>query len=450
MRKELVPTIHRVMDDFPTCKELGFFKATLGKDVMEEIATTKISQSVHTANIQSVTKSLRLRPTREFQGSISTIEVLRDSRSKFVIPHLSDEIFRGEDRQFFCSAIQREQSETVRYLVIPADSSPSWRKAVGLPVESYLDCGERLRMTCSVLSGIHSTYEYISADSHSPTAMHVEDGFLGSINAVFAGAPKIWLFIAPNHRRIFEDHIRRLFQDRIQEFRGRGKNDNCSQFVRHLNLIISPDLLDRWGINYHAVACAAGEIIVTLPETYHQVLNVGPNYAEAINFAVGFDWKGVPADYQFCAERCPNQPPIKPEDLCIPQELLDIPDTPGNGSISTDFSLPESAICSDLHASDPEPSLPDMGGRLTPGPYTPSNFGSEQFDDLFSETSPTSQHHSPDDQHGQYRTPPSSSESRYNLTPGSSTITGQKSARVAYQGDHPNENQSRLFSMHAS
>ncbi|KAH7021735.1 hypothetical protein B0J12DRAFT_550230, partial [Macrophomina phaseolina] len=140
------------------------------------------------------------------------------------------------------------------YLVNLADLSSRWRELVGLPSEPYLDCGERLKMTSSRIPGVYTAYEYYSTGRESGLAMHVEDGYLGLMNLVLAGAPKVWLLLEAKVREELMEH---------------KESYACSQFVRYLNKLLSPELLDSWEIPYHTVPCKAGEMIVILLETYY-------------------------------------------------------------------------------------------------------------------------------------------------------------------------------------
>lgn len=60
-------------------------------------------------------------------------------------------------------------------------------------------------------------------------------------------------------------------------------------------------------------------MIITLPGTYHQVVNAGPNYAQAINFAATSDWMSPPDEYRFCTVDCQpdGDSPITSDELRI-------------------------------------------------------------------------------------------------------------------------------------
>lgn len=304
MGQHVVTTIYNVIRGFPKCKELGYFKVSVESDVIKCIVLDQIGDVLRNGSVLCQSQAMRLSATgcNSLEGLTCCVQMDSKSESTFKIPELNWQDTKLDPREMFRSTVQNapKTAEIIPYFIIAADGSSDWRSSAGLPTKTFLDCGERLRMTAGKVPGIHTTYEHISGGARSPTGMHVEDGHLGSINFVLAGAPKIWLFIAPHYGEKFELAIR---QSALP-----GRKHQCSQFVRHLDLLVSPDLLDEWGIEYSIVPCKAGEMIATLPGTYHQVLNAGPNFAEAINCAMQPDWNGVSEDYRFCSEeRCAEQ-----------------------------------------------------------------------------------------------------------------------------------------------
>ncbi|KAH7033949.1 JmjC domain, hydroxylase-domain-containing protein, partial [Macrophomina phaseolina] len=220
--------------------------------------------------------------------------------SKFQVPDLSCEDSEHDPRELLCSTVRDARAdEKQSYLVIPTESSSQWLESIGLSPE-LLDCGEQLKKTARRIPGVHTPYLYISARRGSNSPLHVEDAFLGSINIVLAGAPKVWLMVEPRYREKLELKARQYLRE---EEEGDDRIP-CSQSIRHLSDLLSPELLDSWEIPYRIVPCNAGEMIVTFSETYHQVVNAGPNLAMAINFAADRDWKGPPKNYRFCKTKC--------------------------------------------------------------------------------------------------------------------------------------------------
>jgi len=55
--------------------------------------------------------------------------------------------------------------------------------------------------------------------------------------------------------------------------------------VRDNGAFIAPEQYKKWNIRYTLELHGPGDMIVTYPEAYHQVLNLTDTLAEAINFA---------------------------------------------------------------------------------------------------------------------------------------------------------------------
>lgn len=144
------------------------------------------------------------------------------------------------------------------------------------------------------LKGIQTAYDYLYlSDEPMATAIHREDLDLFSLNILRSGKAKLWLIIEPDATDQFEERMRQEFPDMRR----------CTQAVRHLGLSICPSKLREWDIQFSIVCCEEGQAILTAPRTYHQILNIGKNYARAINieFPSSLD---TPYDYQFCSKTC--------------------------------------------------------------------------------------------------------------------------------------------------
>ena len=168
--------------------------------------------------------------------------------------------------------------------------SPAIRRNLGLP-KIGLHPGDQLLSTKKHFPGIHSSYVYISSKG-SAFALHVEDFYLHSANILYAGAPKLWIIIHPNSRLQLESQIPKMSKERPQ----------CSQFIRHLNLLPRPSLLRQWGIDFQVVLQRPGYIVLLQPNAYHYGINLGANIAEAINYSDP-DWN-VPLLYHACLSAC--------------------------------------------------------------------------------------------------------------------------------------------------
>ncbi|KAK0633683.1 JmjC domain, hydroxylase-domain-containing protein [Immersiella caudata] len=182
------------------------------------------------------------------------------------------------------------------------------------------------------LEGINTQYVYFNLTGKTITTMHREDAHVRSENLLRSGANKFWCFVKPSSTARMEEQLRRIYPSMRA----------CSQAVRHLSLHIPPFQLDRWGVEYTLDYCVPGQAIVTEPGTYHQVLNLGPNYAIAINVEYRSS-PDFPIDYTFCDDNCPDKFAMSPEDFLIyPKELPEaghadasvpsLPPTPGYAS----------------------------------------------------------------------------------------------------------------------
>ncbi|VUC35719.1 unnamed protein product [Clonostachys rosea] len=154
------------------------------------------------------------------------------------------------------------------------------RRARGFPAVSPIHplAGDQLSKTTRAIEGIHSPNRYESDHKEgSPFLLHTEDFQLCSVNLLHQGR-KIWICVFPDASNELEDKSR-------QAKPGGKSLSSCSQFIRHACICIPTAELEKWGIPYTAVDQRAGEIVVTLPSTYHQGFSLGYTKAEAVNYA---------------------------------------------------------------------------------------------------------------------------------------------------------------------
>ncbi|KAL8381927.1 hypothetical protein RB595_005941 [Gaeumannomyces hyphopodioides] len=138
------------------------------------------------------------------------------------------------------------------------------------------------------IRGIMTPYKY-EGKPLSPFAWHVEDVDLIALNHLFLGT-KVWFAVPPGSREAAE----RVFK--AQELVPQAKVDQV-QFMRHDSIVGGHRALRAAGAAVIPVVQAAGEIVVTLPKTYHSGFSVTYTVAESVNYA------DVPVDlehYQFC------------------------------------------------------------------------------------------------------------------------------------------------------
>lgn len=102
----------------------------------------------------------------------------------------------------------------------------------------------------------------------------------------------------------------------------------CSQFVRHEGVYLPLGIMKRAGIEYQIIIQHPGELVFTFADTYHQGFNLGPNLAEAINYAT--DLRNIAADLpcsSICpgGERIPQSGMLRSEGGIIKRRLLESP-----------------------------------------------------------------------------------------------------------------------------
>ncbi|KAK1758402.1 hypothetical protein QBC47DRAFT_295393 [Echria macrotheca] len=189
---------------------------------------------------------------------------------------------------------------------------------IGNPLfeDAELSPGEKLRQRGrGPLEGINTQYVYFNLTGKTITTMHREDAHVRSENLLRSGENKFWCFVKPTSTARMEEMLRIAYPSMR----------NCSQAVRHLSLHIPPARLDEWGVEYTLDYCVPGQAIVTEPGTYHQVLNLGPNYAVAINVEY-LSSPDQPVNYTFCDDNCPDKFAMTADDFKIwPKPPLDAP-----------------------------------------------------------------------------------------------------------------------------
>ncbi|KAF1964430.1 hypothetical protein BU23DRAFT_561928 [Bimuria novae-zelandiae CBS 107.79] len=185
---------------------------------------------------------------------------------------LSFKLSPKEIRSFFQAVFNNPPSKALPYFVGPTP----------MPLEyvPLVDAGPRLwRRNNGNIPGVNTPFWYISQCDQTPATLHVKDRNLGSL----------WLFIPKCEKANLECCIKELY--------GPGRVP-CSQEIRYYNAILSPALLEEWGIKYYLDCCLPGEMIITRQNTYHQVLNMSPNVAESVNIEFS-DTPDMPVGYVY-------------------------------------------------------------------------------------------------------------------------------------------------------
>ncbi|KAK7223796.1 hypothetical protein V2G26_011799 [Clonostachys chloroleuca] len=171
------------------------------------------------------------------------------------------------------SKSRNRQIRDVRYRVdVPAWSAEQ-RLAAGVPGKSPLHPlkGDKLDLTKAIIPGIHTPYVYESGPAFGATfQLHAEDFRLSSLNHLYKGR-KIWIIIPSAAVGLAEEQL--------------GRNERCSQFMRHRAEFVFPEKLERLGIPFRLIDQSPGETIVILPDAYHEGFSTGYTLAEAKNYA---------------------------------------------------------------------------------------------------------------------------------------------------------------------
>lgn len=180
---------------------------------------------------------------------------------------------------------------------IPVSDSAE-RAAAGLPDTCIIwpRQGDRLPRTKHKIPGLHSPFCYESADKFGAIfACHLEDFYLHSLNHLHVGR-KIWKVVSPAHTKVFE---------RMLKSSNMSIATDCAQFLRHASIYFQRGSLNQWDIPFTLIDQKAHEIVITLPEAYHQGFSTGYTLAEAVNYA---DCSWTPEGYRSCTSECPDHP----------------------------------------------------------------------------------------------------------------------------------------------
>ena len=174
-------------------------------------------------------------------------------------------------------------------------------------------CG---RLGIADLRGIASMFWHLG-ERGSATAWHREDGpDYRSCSIVLAGW-KDWIRIRNDYAAKFTAFIRRHWT-----------TGTCDQAIRHLSVLVSPDQLDKEGIEYELRRAGPGDMIVTEPGEYHAIVNSTSCLALSINFVL-VDEEIIPEGIRVC-EGCGLYQLVK--DNLIPGFIVDDTGAPSNGA----------------------------------------------------------------------------------------------------------------------
>lgn len=169
--------------------------------------------------------------------------------------------------------------------------------------EGFLSCGTQLeREVVGECPGINTLYTMIG-EPYSGTALHIEDNGYWSCNINLDGY-KIWTCIEPEARDAFESAIKdasKACNSASTCGTERQSQTTCDQFVRHQSLVASPKWLRANEIPFKILCAGPGEAVITRPNQYHSVVNVGRAYSCAMNFVMPGQ-EPFPSDVKTCKE----------------------------------------------------------------------------------------------------------------------------------------------------
>jgi hypothetical protein len=239
----------------------------------------------------------------------------------------------------------------------------TWPYIIGNPLfdDVELSPGEKLRRRGRTrLEGVNTQYVYFNLTGKTITTMHREDAHVRSENLLRSGQHKFWCFVKPAFSKKLEERMALEYPEMRR----------CSQAVRHLSRHIPPAKLDEWGIEYTLDYCVPGQAVVTEPGTYHQVLNLGPNYAIAINVEYESS-PDMPLDYRFCDRLCPDKFAMTADDFriypkppqSVEEQLPCTPETTGSQQGDATVDAPQ-----DVARTQPAPAASQVTQPATPPP----------------------------------------------------------------------------------
>lgn len=128
------------------------------------------------------------------------------------------------------------------------------------------------------------------------------------------GSPRLWIVVPPTEHSNLERRIREEFQPELGE-------GYCSQFVKHLSLWITPDLLREWGMGFIQVLQEEKQMLFLFPSSYYWGMSTGFSIVE-MKAVAGPRWEL--SDYRFCNPGYPLCKTAQPNGLIFTISQKDI------------------------------------------------------------------------------------------------------------------------------
>jgi len=115
------------------------------------------------------------------------------------------------------------------------------------------------------IPGVNMPYLYFGM-WRATFSWHVEDMDLYGVNFLHHGAPKTWYCVPPQYAYKLEAVATKLFPDMANA---------CHNLLRHKAVMISPEILQEFGVRVHKVVQEERDMIVVFPHAYHCGFNHG-------------------------------------------------------------------------------------------------------------------------------------------------------------------------------
>ena len=260
--------------------------------------------------------------------------------------------------------------------VILNDLNPQARSALGLP-DTVTITNESLLRIRQHARDLQPRLICLSR-GESFDFLHKSNADLQSATALWRGHDIVWLVVSPRHSFVLETRLNDYL----------GLEQQCSQYIRHEEVIIPPSILKSWNVDFSVFVQVAGEMITTDYQAYHYAWRLGANLTETM---ILYDSVWVwPPKYEDCKEgnwKCETSRSLvslvnqSMENLCVPSvEVVSHEQTTNNALESpTDWShevvevvgdqlssnSPQRAFAADISCSPPHEDT-DEGDSIRP------------------------------------------------------------------------------------
>ena len=120
-----------------------------------------------------------------------------------------------------------------------------------------------------------SNRHLLAGQAKSIFPWHLDEQNKCSVNYLHFGGPKQWYSIPCTNTDQFLEILSKELS---------GNKENCPAFIKHQNIITSPDFLKNKNIKFNRVVQFQHEFIITFPYSLYSGFNYGYNFGESIEF----------------------------------------------------------------------------------------------------------------------------------------------------------------------